>query len=311
MVTGNVPETTPRHWTVRRWLPAVHRGAASSDPAGSFLRRSLEQLGCVLNGESLSPNVIEQLFRTRIRRRRLRGVRRRRSRFQPPCQHREVPSPPDPRTQQLLDNIQRAIPSIQKAAELFEQSSQELPAGSLDLAYDKQMEAIVELSNAWEWFLDVRRLIEVIYRDARVVRQATGNSQGDPQTLRQIAAAIAEAQQKNINRAHRLDRMLDFEMEQLAQAPPPSTPTPQATNAAPPAPDEQKKAERERLERAKPLLANALSKLVHAGQLLDEIATEPEPAPEPAEPVPAAQPAPEPEPNQNRAGIGFCRQYGG
>ena len=206
------------------------------------------------------------------------------------------PTAPDPQTQQLLDNIQRAIPSIQKAAELFEQSSQELPAGSLDLAYDKQMEAIVELSNAWEWFLDVRRLIEVIYRDAQVVRQATGNSQGDPQTLRQIAAAIAEAQKKNITRAHRLDRMLDFEMEQLAQAPPPSTPTPQATNAAPPAPDEQKKAERERLERAKPLLANALSKLVHAGQLLDEIATEPEPAPEPAEPVPAAQPAPEPEP---------------
>ena len=160
------------------------------------------------------------------------------------------------------------------------------------------MEAIVELSNAWEWFLDVRRLIEVIYRDAQVVRQATGNAQGDPQTLSQIATAIAEAQKKNITRAHRLDQMLDFEMEQLAQAPPPSTPTPQATNAAPPAPDEQKKAERERLERAKPLLANALSKLDHAGQLLDEIAAEPKPAPEPAEPVPAAQPAPEPEPNQ-------------
>ena len=185
------------------------------------------------------------------------------------------PAAPDPQTQQLLDNIQRAIPSIQQAAELFEQSSQELPAGSLDVAHDRQMEAIVELSNAWEWFLDVRRLIEVIYRDAQVVRQATGNSQGDPQTLCQIAAAIAEAQKKNITRAHRLDRMLDFEMEQLAQASPPSTPTPQATNAAPAAPDEQKKAERERLERAKPLLANALSKLVHAGQLLDEIATEP------------------------------------
>ncbi len=76
------------------------------------------------------------------------------------------PTAPDPQTQQLLDNIQRAIPSIQQAAELFEQSSQELPAGSLDVAHDRQMEAIVELSNAWEWFLDVRRLIEVIYRDA-------------------------------------------------------------------------------------------------------------------------------------------------
>ncbi|MHB8867001.1 MAG: vWA domain-containing protein, partial [Pirellulaceae bacterium] len=56
------------------------------------------------------------------------------------------PATPDPRTQQLLDNIQRAIPFIQQAGTLFEQSSQELSAGSLDVAHKKQLEAIVELS---------------------------------------------------------------------------------------------------------------------------------------------------------------------
>ena len=157
----------------------------------------------------------------------------------------DPPDPPDPRTQQLLDNIQRAIPSIQRAAELFEQSSQELPAGSLDVAHNKQLEAIVELSNAWEWFLDVRRLIEVIYRDAQVVRQATRDAQGDPQTLSQIATAIREVQQKNINRAHHLDQVLDFEMKQLAQTPTP-TPAigPPAPNTPPATPDDKNQAER-------------------------------------------------------------------
>lgn len=201
----------------------------------------------------------------------------------------EEPAASDPRSRQLLDNIRQALPFIERAADLFEQSAKELTDGSLMTAHVRQREAITALSEAWELFLDIRRLIEVLYRETSVLQQAAQQARGDGELLRQVAAAMGEALQKNIERGGRLDQLFDFELSQLAAAaasappesmPPSSTP-PSATppssappSSAPPSSVAEDDPERQRLELAKQLLAAVLEHMRSGDRQLEILATQ-------------------------------------
>ncbi len=248
----------------------------------------------------------------------------------------DAPTPtPDPRTQQLLANIPHALPLIDQAIQAFERSSAGLAAGSLDQAVRDQTQAIAALYQAWEWFFDIRRLIEVMYHDQRtLVQPGVHSAQPDPALLRaiaasafpagseagadagaarsasaQLAAALIRIQQRNRDRAARLDKMFDLEIDQLktkpaAPPPPAAAPGTAPGTAAQPAPDQTQQLQLQRFEMAKQLLGQVLSDLDRSFVPLETLAAEPAspesppaPAEAPGSPVPgdrseAADPQP-------------------
>ena len=89
----------------------------------------------------------------------------------------------DPRTAQLLKNIEAATPMVHRASDLFEQSRTELEENAIDLAQQKQVDALSQLSSAWELFFDIRRLIELIYSHQQLARNLVDQSTNRPELL--------------------------------------------------------------------------------------------------------------------------------
>lgn len=176
----------------------------------------------------------------------------------------------DPRTKRLLENVQKAVPFLDNAVGRFSESAAELPDGSLETAHGKQIEAASELVRAWELFLDVRRLIELTYGQATMLRQAVTAATGDETMLKQIGAAIRDGNQTNRQRVARLQEMVEFELGQIASEPAAAAAPP--GNASAPATPPQDNPERERYERARQLLTPIAQHLTDAHAALSAIA---------------------------------------
>jgi hypothetical protein len=91
------------------------------------------------------------------------------------------------------------------------------------------MQGLVALAQARERFLDLRRLIEVAYSDQQRLQNVLDSSQ-DPSAeverdrVIEVLPALVEAQQRNVERAARLDELIEAE---LAKIPDPETLDPQ------------------------------------------------------------------------------------
>ncbi len=214
----------------------------------------------------------------------------------------------DPNTQQLLQNIEAATPLVQAANESFAAGGEELKKNALEAAHRRQMDGITSLSNAWELFFDLRRLIELVYHDQQVAQRVMRETDSKPEVARQMIAPLDEAQQKNLARCGRLSKLLQLEQAQLADSasagaaeqPPGGAPL------GPPAPDaqdqQQTAARRQQLELAAQLLGEVVAKLQQSREILKSVpptaaAAAPPETPAPAEPgvsEPAAQPPAEP-----------------
>ena len=186
----------------------------------------------------------------------------------------EQTPPSDPRTKRLLANIQTALPFLTKAGEHFGEAAAEISSGALDTVHTKQLEATVELTRAWELFLDVRRLIEVTYANTSMLRQVVANNPDSEDQLKQMAAAIREGNQTNQQRAARLKEMLEFELSQPVDNTPaanvptaPGTPAPGTPSSATPTAENP---ERQRYELALKLLEPVTQ---HLGNVDRELTT--------------------------------------
>jgi hypothetical protein len=217
-----------------------------------------------------------------------------------PAGDAEQAPPPDPRTKRLLDSIQTAVPLLNGAVERFSEAAEEITGGSLDTVHTKQLEATVELTRAWELFLDVRRLIEVTYANTSMLRQVVANVEGTDDTLKQMAAALRDGNQVNIQRAARLKEMVEFELSQpVEDASAPTTPTTPGAGTAAQTPAEDP--ERQRYDLALKLLEPVTQHLTNVDRELSTIVEaapvekSADPEPQSGESTSSADSAPAPE----------------
>ncbi len=141
---------------------------------------------------------------------------------------------PDEQTAELLESIRAALPSIENSVSSFGKAQEAIEQPDLGAAYSAQSEGIVALMDAAEFFFDLRRLIEAMYRDELMV-QGMVKQLGSPpegELPLPLVSATADLQTKNLDRAARLDKLLDKELARLAQASQASA-DPSASAAAP------------------------------------------------------------------------------
>lgn len=216
-------------------------------------------------------------------------------------QQQEQPGaqPADPATQQLLRNIETATPLVTTAREQFDAAHGELDQGTIAASDQYQREAVATLLRAWEQFLDIRRLIELIHENQRLVQRALQETADQPQTALQIAGPLEKALATNEARCERLEKLIRMEQEQL----PPASPS-EAGTSAPAAPppagspgqdtgenDEAVELQRQRLELAATLLPQVVAHTQEARRVLQAAADAPATSDQPA-PTTALEPPP-------------------
>ncbi len=170
-------------------------------------------------------------------------------------------SAPSPDQQAFFDAIQSAEPLVASAATSLASAAAELDSGSPESALPHQREGLAALSEAREWFLDLRGLIELIYSDERRIEQVLA-AEGDEAaaTRSEYLPAIRELQSHNIARAERLE----VELEEAASAPPAAGPDGSM-------PDEETiEIQQQRFELAGQLLTLALARMDDVTINLDE-----------------------------------------
>ncbi|MFN3189285.1 MAG: VWA domain-containing protein [Aureliella sp.] len=135
-------------------------------------------------------------------------------------------------TQQMFANIKSAVPLIQSASDAFAASTEEISEGDLESALEQQATGSQALLDASEYFYDLRRLIEVMYRDQTLVSQLTGSKaaqsggytsaaeteddgEGSPAILRSQVEVSLSLLAKNEQRIQRLSGLIASEMKKL------------------------------------------------------------------------------------------------
>ncbi len=141
-------------------------------------------------------------------------------------------------TQELIANIEIALPAIGRAKNHFSKASEGIASQSWSETLVEQSSGINELLKAAEVFFDVRRLIDAALQDQRGIASAfeqlgltvaplsaenksAENKVGEAlsnETWESAQTAIAAVQQKNLQRAERLATMFLQELEKLETA---------------------------------------------------------------------------------------------
>ncbi len=124
----------------------------------------------------------------------------------------------DPQTEFLLQNIAAATPLVDQAAQRYEQAAARLEQDALQDAFSEQTAGLEKLGEALELFLDLRRLIEMIYVNQLDTRQELEQSIADPSTLAALKAPLLDTHDANLKRCRRLADLLQLERNQLPAA---------------------------------------------------------------------------------------------
>lgn len=188
----------------------------------------------------------------------------------------------DVATRQLLENMRQALPSLSLATTSFQDAVEELAGDVLAAASDRQADGIAALAAAWEWFFDIRRLLEVVYAQQRMAEQVLAQVPTKPQPL---SEALREVQEKSLARCERLNQLLAQELTQLSMT---SAATPDDPAAAAASPDDGQAARRDQLELAQLLLGEVTRLLTQSRDQLAALASDETlqgAADEPLEPV--------------------------
>jgi Ca-activated chloride channel family protein len=205
--------------------------------------------------------------------------------------------PPPAESQRFIEQLRVALPFISAGQDALNAAAEQLVASAVQEAIAEQRQALQNLLEAREQFLDLRGLIELVYASQRQLQALVKSS--DPQVrsaLDEYLPLFSAIEQKDLLRAQRLRTLVDEELQQIpaedSQAPPdaPSGPGPQAEDA------EQHKAQRQRLELAVKFLDAATYEMNSARSAFETAAPQnPEGQADsaPGEDAEAARPAPE------------------
>lgn len=192
------------------------------------------------------------------------------------------PAGAEKQMQDFLASVEEALPFVEEANELFDQAAGDLAAEKVATAFERQSKAIVALMDAAEFFYDLRRLIEVLYRDELMVQALVDElASSDPNAegpIEAVATSAAELQLKNLGRSKRLGKLLQREVDALVERGL-GTERSQIPNGAtagggvptdPRQDPEQLKAQVDRLETAQSLVVRIEADLQSASEMLDE-----------------------------------------
>ncbi len=177
----------------------------------------------------------------------------------------------------FLNRLRAAEPLIGEATTEFDQALTALDTGKPRDAVKSQVAALEKLAEAREQFLDLRRLIELLYQNEnRIATLIRGTPERKQEEIAEFLPTATGVHGKNVERAQRVRELITRELvavmtkEEEAQAAPqpPATPSgPQV--AAQGAGSEALKAERQRLDMADKLQITVQQRMDRAQQDLE------------------------------------------
>ena len=197
----------------------------------------------------------------------------------------------------FLERVRQAEPLLGEAATALADGKTQLDGDHVREALEPQSKALQSLAAARERFLDLQRLIELLYQDEKRVETAiTADDKRSDAELGEYAPLARDLQRGNVERGGRVARALEEETARAASQEAQATQAAQAGNAggaapgtapgaagaggAPGQPDaaqaaqaaQQAQAEKQRLDLAATYLTAARGALDHAATQLDDVA---------------------------------------
>ncbi len=172
---------------------------------------------------------------------------------------------PDPAEERTVALVRAALPHLQAGREAFERASAALAESASDRGATEQRAGILALLEAREQFLDLRGLIELLYRSQRQVEALLESVDAELRSqVVEMSAALAERQTKDVARGERLRTMVDDALAGLPAAPADTQNTPPDTSQE----DEAAQAERRRLDLAIRLLPAIQTEMTSGAEAL-------------------------------------------
>lgn len=203
----------------------------------------------------------------------------------------EAPQPPSPEQAAFLERVREAEPLLGDAVTALADGKTQLDGGHISEALEPQAKAVQSLASARERFLDLRRLIELLYADQKKVEGViTPDDKRSEADLGEYAGLARDVEKGNVERGARVQRQLQEDTAKAAAAAEAAAQQAQAGAAAPPtggqapAADpgqaqqaaqaaQQAEGEKQRLVLADTYLTAARGALSTASERLDEVAT--------------------------------------
>ncbi len=134
---------------------------------------------------------------------------------------REPPPDLDPSSLRVFESARGAEPFVEKAQTVLARAAGEIQGDDLVTARQSQIEGIRALLEARERFLDLRGLVEAIYRDERSLQLIVTSEDQEVAALREYSAGLRSAQDRNLERSERLRDLIETEKAQVAGTPAP------------------------------------------------------------------------------------------
>jgi Ca-activated chloride channel family protein len=145
-----------------------------------------------------------------------------------------------PEQARFVEQIAEATPHISLGAEAFRSAAKQLHEGKEDKALEAQSEALAELMTARESFLDLRRLVDLLYETEARISLLLDNDENDGgiEAVLEYSTAALDLHNKNLDRSARIEKLIDqtqaditlaiAQAEAGAESPDGSAPDPQA-----------------------------------------------------------------------------------
>ena len=169
----------------------------------------------------------------------------------------------DPAQQKAMETLEAAQPHIEVAVSNLADSVDALASAEPEQALKDELTSLQALVQAREQFLDLRGLIETALSDESRIQAVLENE--ETATLIELAQALAELQEKNLERAERMALLIEEERNALGSA----------SSETEPVTEEDREAEKERLELADGILALIESAMRGAHGSLSALGQEP------------------------------------
>ncbi|OIP36536.1 MAG: hypothetical protein AUK47_14950 [Deltaproteobacteria bacterium CG2_30_63_29] len=174
-------------------------------------------------------------------------------------------APPDPDKARLLQSATEAIPLLQTADQAMSDTVDRLTESKLSEASQKELEALVALSQAMERFADIKSLIEIAYSEQQqvVALLKLDDPAQQPLSAEDREQTLNDAAGRNIERLTRLEGFFADELAKLDD--------PQPGPDGQPVPQEQTDREKQRYQQAEQLRRRALAATFQMKMAMDEL----------------------------------------
>ena len=114
-------------------------------------------------------------------------------------------------TKRLLEQLRLAHPLVQQAGEALQSADAAIQEDDPATALDAQVKALTALTEAREYFVNLKQLIELAYADQRRIQSFVDPPRvenEEPATALELLPLASKLQNKNIDRSDRMAKLL-------------------------------------------------------------------------------------------------------